>query len=210
MIDVSTSVVRAYLHINGYFTATDYPVVEASEESGSRMLTDLDILAVRFGRSNRRRSRRSSTVGGPLLSHTDPALRCVEDQTDMVVAEVKQGKAMVNAAARNPRVLAAVLARFGCCEPDEAKDSVRALLHRGEVRTADGHVIRMVLFASHGERAPAGWHWIHFDHVIRFLDEYLRSHRNELGRVDLRDPSLNWLALLQKCDLKLIQEKYHS
>lgn len=41
-MDVATSVVQAYLHLNGYFTATDYPLVESVRDASPRMLTDID------------------------------------------------------------------------------------------------------------------------------------------------------------------------
>lgn len=65
----------------------------------------------------------------------------------------------------------------------------------------------MVLFASRGERAPPGWHWVHLDHVFRFLDNYLRVERGLLGAVDLKDRALSWLSLLAKCGLSLNAEE---
>jgi len=49
-MDVSTSLVQAYLHVNGYFTAADYPLVESARNSAPRTLTDIDMLAVRLAR----------------------------------------------------------------------------------------------------------------------------------------------------------------
>jgi ribose-phosphate pyrophosphokinase len=38
MMDVGTSLVQAYLHINGYFTATDYPLLESRRDAALRVL----------------------------------------------------------------------------------------------------------------------------------------------------------------------------
>jgi hypothetical protein len=206
MLDVATSLVQAYLHVNGYFTVTDYPLVESVPDSAPRTLTDIDMLAVRFGRpanSHNHRSTGSGKVTGPVAVETDPALECSDDRTDMIVAEVKQGRAQVNPGSRNRHALAAALARFGCCEATEAPNLVKALLQHGRAQGERGHVVRMVLFASRGERAPHGWHWVQLDHVLRFLDGYLRSETDPLGTVDVHDPALAWLSLLQKCDLTL-------
>ncbi len=211
-MDVSTSLVQAYLHVNGYFTATDYPLVELQRGRAPRTLTDFDMLAVRFGTSAdqlRQAEHRAGAerVKGPVSGRTDPVLGCSDDRTDMVVAEIKQGRAQVNPGARNRHALAAALARFGCCGLREAPGLVQALLQRGRAQGESQHVIRMVLFASRGEQAPRGWHWVHLDHVFRYLDSYLRQSRDVLGSVDLHDPALSWLALLHKCDLALHQEE---
>jgi hypothetical protein len=49
-VDVSTSLVQAYPHVNGYFTAADYPLVEPARDTAPRTLTDIDMLAVRLAR----------------------------------------------------------------------------------------------------------------------------------------------------------------
>ena len=207
-MDVSTSLVQAYLHVNGYFTAADYPLVESVRDSAPRTLTDIDMLAVRLARPTvmAHRAEPGRRVSGPVAVHTDPALASPRDGTDMIVAEIKQGRAQVNPGSRNRHVLAAALTRFGCCESAAAPSLVQALLQDGHAKDDTGHVIRMVLFASRGERAPQGWHWVHLDHVFRFLDAYLRLERGVLGGVDLRDRALSWLTLLAKCGLSLNPE----
>ena len=47
-MDAAIQVVRAYLQANGYFTVTEYPIIEALEGGGYRAVTDIDILAVRL------------------------------------------------------------------------------------------------------------------------------------------------------------------
>jgi hypothetical protein len=47
-VDTSVALVQAYLHINGYFTVAEYPVLEAHRSDHARTVTDLDILAFRF------------------------------------------------------------------------------------------------------------------------------------------------------------------
>jgi hypothetical protein len=207
-MDVSTSLVQAYLHINGYFTATDYPLVESRRDSPPRMLTDIDMLAIRFAHPPHKRQGHElqdgrQRVSGPVTYDTDPVLKSPPDRTDMIVAEVKQGLARVNPASRNRHALAAALARFGCCDAATASKVVRRLLQSGETISSAGHVVRMVLFASRGERAPHGWHWVHLDHVMTYLNRYLQTHGDILKHVDLHDPALSWLSLLNKCELTL-------
>lgn len=205
-MDVSTELVRAYLHVNGYFTATDYPLVESRRDHTPRTVTDIDMLAVRLGHpdvATRQHPQKLSTVSGPVTAHPDAALKSPNSHTDMIVAEIKQGRAQVNPAATDRRVLAAALTRFGCCSTSEAPGLVNTLIRNGSARTECDHTIRMVIFASHGDRAPRGWHWIHLEHVFRFLDHFLRYERNSLAHADLHDPALAWLSLMHKCQLSL-------
>jgi len=112
-VDTSVALVQAYLHVNGYFTVAEYPVLEAYRGDHARTVTDLDILAFRFAGAGHDvihgRGRR------PLDDRvTDPILRCPADRPDMIVGEVKEGAARFNAAMRDPVVLEVALARFGC------------------------------------------------------------------------------------------------
>lgn len=206
-MDVATSLVQAYLRLNGYLTAVEYPLIESGHHEPARVVTDIDLLAVRFGSrpadGTRRQGRR---VSGPVVAHPDPVLQAPPEHTDMIVGEVKQGRAFVNPATRDPQVLAGALSRFGCCAPDEGHEVVRELLRRGRAHTSSGHAVRMVVFASGGERAPRGWHWIRLDHVVSFMDAFLRRRHDIYRGVDLQDPALAWLALLQKCGFTLQRE----
>ena len=48
-MDTAVALVQAYLHVNGYFTVAEYPVLEAQcADHQIRTVTDLDILAYRF------------------------------------------------------------------------------------------------------------------------------------------------------------------
>jgi hypothetical protein len=59
-MDPAVALVQAYLQMNGYFTVTEYSVVEAAGRSNQyRMSTDLDVLAVRFPGAGH------AVVGGP-------------------------------------------------------------------------------------------------------------------------------------------------
>ncbi len=217
MSDPATQLVRAYLHINGYFTATEYPLVEKQRGTAPRSVTDIDLLAIRFGHRSADAAAlgdSSRSIVGPVVESVDPVLGCDDPATDMILGEIKQGQAHVNAGARNLSALAATLHRFGCCPAGRATHMARQLVQRGSVTNDVGHRIRMVLFASRGDLAPHGWHLVHLGHVFEFLDRYLRTDGAALSATQLLDPALGWLALLKKCDLKLApvaaQENSHD
>src|SRR5688572_9983126 len=142
-VDTSVALVQAYLHVNGYFTVAEYPVLEAFRGDHARSVTDLDILAFRFAAAGHDviRGRRHRPLAGRALA-TDPALGCPADRPDMIVGEVKEGAASLNAAMRDPVVLEVALARFGCCPEEHASLLTRQLLARGHAATPGGHSIR--------------------------------------------------------------------
>jgi hypothetical protein len=193
MSDPATQLVRAYLHINGYFTATEYPLVEKGRGTLPRSITDIDLLAIRFGHRAADASvlaGNDQSIVGPVVESVDPMLGCDDPATDMILGEIKQGRAHVNAGSRNLNALAAT-------------HMARQLVQRGSVTNDAGHRIRTVLFASRGDVAPHGWHLMQLGHVFRFLQDYLQTEGSALSATQLLDPALAWLALLKKCDLKL-------
>lgn len=207
-MDTSVALVQAYLHVNGYFAVTEYPVLEAYRGEHARTVTDLDILALRFAGAGhdviRGRSRR------PLGGHRtapDPVLRAVADRTDMIVGEVKEGAVRFNAAMRGPLVLEIALVRFGCCAADGARDLVRELLANGHVDAPGGHTIRMVAFGDvQGDHPAAAWTKVPMRHVVQFLQRYLRLHWDALRHAQIRDPALGVLALIEKWGVGAVSE----
>jgi hypothetical protein len=197
-MDTAVALVQAYLHVNGYFTVTEYPVMEAAGATHARTVTDLDVLAFRFAGAGHDliHGRRVRSIGERA---TDPALRCPTDRPDMIVGEVKAGAARFNRAMRDPGVLSVALTRFGCCPPEQVHDVTAALLLRGSVTTEGGHGIRLVAFGDGGgsEAAPASA-TISMRHLVQFLQMYLRQHWDVLRHAQITDPALGVLALIEK------------
>ena len=157
-MDTSVALVQAYLHVNGYFTVAEYPVLEAFRGEHARSVTDLDILAFRFAGAGHEviRGRGRRPLAGRALA-PDPILGCPADRPDMIVGEVKEGAARLNAAMRDPVVLEVALSRFGCCPAEHAPTLTRQLLARGHATTPAGHSIRMVAFGDiPGQRSGKG------------------------------------------------------
>lgn len=197
----AVSLVRAYLHVNGYFTVTEYPVLERLRGGGHRMVTDLDVLAFRFGgagpvRISTEDARRPVVL---TLQEPDPILGRRREEPDMIVAEVKEGRAELNRGARDPRVLQAALVRFGCCSPDGAANVVEALLERGEAHTARGHRVRILAFGSKAPSVgPGTYTAITLGHVVRFLRHHLKDNWAIVRNAQITDPALRFLTLLEK------------
>jgi hypothetical protein len=199
-MDTAVALVQAYLHINGYFTVAEYPVFEAYRGDQARAVTDLDILAVRFagaGHELVRRQRKHTGGDEPLVA--DPMLGALDDRTDMIVGEVKEGAARFNPAMRDPVVLAVALKRFGCCGPGDSRALMQELLDRGQVIGPSGHNIRMVAFGDAPEEIrPGAWTTVPMRHVVIFLQQYLRQHWDVLRHAPIKDTALGVLTLIEK------------
>lgn len=195
-MDAAVGIVQAYLRVNGYLTVAEYPVLEAARAGGYRTVTDLDILAIRFPRAGR-------LVAGVEPEgqrfEPDPALGCPPEAPDMLIGEVKEGRARLNPAMRDPRVLGVALARFGCCPPQDAARSAEALLRNGHVTTAGGHRARIVAFGA-GEDASARRADLVVDigHVIGFLRAYFREHWRVIRHAQFKDDVLSLMMLFEK------------
>lgn len=197
-MDNAVAFVQAYLRVNGYFTVTEFPVVERLRGGGIRTLTDLDVLGFRFPGAGRLLLRKGS-AGAEHRFETDPALGTSPGAADMLIGEVKEGAAELNRAARDPDVLEVVLARFGCCSVDSASEMAKQLIRTGTADGHAGHAVRLVAFGT----APAvsrekGYLVIPLAHVFAFLQEHVREHWDVLRHVQPKDPAFGFLTLLQK------------
>ena len=199
-MDTAVALVEAYLNVNGYFTVAEYPVLEASRHGGVRAATDLDVLAFRFpGAGIPSESSKGRRSIGAVTFRTDPALGCPDDRPDMIVAEVKEGRARINPAMRDPIVLSAALSRFGCCSPEHAGSVVERLLRLGAAETRGGHSVRIVAFGAAPEAEPQGKiHVVPMQQVLRFLRAFLHDNWPALRRAHISHPALGLLALLEK------------
>lgn len=199
-MDTPVALVQAYLYLNGYFTVTEYPVVEAMRRSGYRSATDLDVLALRFPQASRVVARHKRSSGEkPEPFEPDSALNSPWDCVDMIIGEVKEGLAQLNRATRDPGVLHAVLARFGCCEPQHISNVVEELIHKGHARTHNGHQIRLVAFGAYADDSPSKPYVIvTLDHIAHFVQTYLREHWDVLHHAQFKDPALSFFMMLEK------------
>ncbi|HUP65950.1 MAG TPA: hypothetical protein VM557_11805, partial [Thermoanaerobaculia bacterium] len=114
-MEIAVGLVRAYLQLNGYFTVTEYPVVRKIGEGRYRSLTDVDVAGYHL------------PYGEPDFA-TDPVLKVPADKPDILIGEVKEGLAAINASVDDPEVVAKILKRFAGCDVNEAASAARKLL----------------------------------------------------------------------------------
>jgi len=199
-MDVAVALVQSYLHINGYFTVTEYPVVEAIKHGGYRTATDIDVLAVRFPHAGRLVPRPGQADHE--IYETDPGLGALDDVVDMIVGEVKHGKAELNHGARDPDVLRVVLTRFGSCPPSHVDAMVEELLHQGKVLTPTGHRVRLMAFGGSNEGSIGhGVKIMTLGHIVEFIQGYLHEHWDVLHHAQFTDHGFDMLMLMEKLHL---------
>jgi len=203
-MDHAVSLVQAYLQLNGYFTVAEYPIIETVVNHGYEVTTDLDILAFRFPGAGRLVPGRSRQ----LLFEPDPMLGIKGSEADMLIGEIKEGRATLNPHTRNPNVLRTVLARFGCCPYHESAETVEQLLGKGTAMTHLGHRVRLMAFGSQlPDHHPAGYRVISLGHMVNFIEDYLQQHWSMLRHAQFKHPALGLFMVLEKARREQINKE---
>lgn len=199
-MDMGVMLVQAYLRVHGYFTVSEYPILQTGRRGEPRVATDIDILAFRFPHAcTVIAGQRHHDEDDRALVTPDPALGASPDRVDMIIGEVKVGAAELNRAATDPAVLRAALMRFGCCSADHATAVVETLLRDGRAVNHVGHDVRLIAFGSaKPTRFTRASHVILLGDIILFLRRYLRAHWDVLHHADFKDPAFSLLMMLEK------------
>lgn len=201
-MDNAVAIVQAYLRVNGYLTVTEYPIVEVADNGGFQTATDLDILAFRFAHScTLHASLGSDGSGAQCEIETDPALDVRAGIPDMIIGEVKEGRAVLNRAASKPGVVAAALTRFGCCDPTHAVELAQRLARDGQARTRHGHRIRLMAFGSlPPEASSRRFAVVLLGSVVDYLRQHIHRHWSQIQTSESKDPGLSMLMMLEKAE----------
>jgi len=196
-MDTAVSLVQSYLFANGFFTVTEYPILETLAVGNPRTITDIDVLALRPPGAGD--SDRSATTSG-ILVQPDPELDLSDEYIEVIIAEVKEGAAELNKAARDPAVLRAVLDRFGAMSPDVAQQVVNELIRTGTAFHPSGLVrFRQMVFASQPPtRHRIRYTWISHGHIVEWMREQVRTHWDQLKTVQSKNPTLSYMILFEK------------
>ena len=202
-MNAGVDLVEAYLHLNGYLTLSELPVIR-SGRTGYREVTDLDILAVRFPWA-------SYTIPGghpgpedDLSLAVDRSLVSDRERIDVIIGEVKEGKPRINDTLRSKDALLTALRRVGLGPDEMLLPLVEDLRRDGEaVRDPGGggripFRIRLVAFgAGKGGRRP-NFTVVSLRHVADFVEGYLDRYHAILRPSDLPEATLGVLHLLRK------------
>ncbi|MBL1152926.1 MAG: hypothetical protein D8M22_09355 [Armatimonadetes bacterium] len=200
-VDPAVGLVQAYLRLNSFFTVTEYPVVWQGK-SGVRTLTDIDVLALRLPDAQHWVG--STSQQGEALD-CDPILNVDPPSIQMIIGEVKEGKARLNPGATSQRVIESVIRRFGCCDENPAKVA-RTVMEKGSADTRLGSHpcrIRIVVFGGRGTHDSRGFQLIELSHVVQHVIECARRHSEVMRASPIKDDALGLMALLVKLDVRI-------
>ena len=193
-MDTAVALVQSYLYMNGYFTVTEYPVLELMDDGEYRTVTDVDVLAVRIPGAGRG----GGEVGGTFVG-VDPDLDVDLERIDLIIAEVKEGRADLNASARDPKVLRAALNRFGALGEDRVSRVIANLLENGEADHPDGPRVRLMAF---GARPPtqrdASHRWRLHGDIAGYMYRRIGQNWSAAQAMQSKDPALSFMLLLEK------------
>jgi len=194
-MDTAVALVKTYLQANGFFTVTEYPILESIGLT-TRTVTDIDVLAIRFRGAGGLTSK--SSTGG-IRIEPDTALGLSDAQIEVIIGEVKEGAAELNKAARDPAVIAAALRRFGELDAEAEEEIVKDLLDDGEAVHPAGLRIRQVVFAT---KPPSSrnnpYVWMNIGDIAEWMQTQVESHWDKLKAVQSKDPALSFLLLFEK------------
>lgn len=202
-MNAAVSLVRTYLKLNSYFTATELPVIKKGDDGLFFEVTDIDILALRFPRAAHIVAQGRPGPLDDLQFPPDPRLDIPTDAMDLIIGEVKAGRPRLNPHMRSEDTLYRALVRFGTCPSDLLDRAVEELRDRGETWIRNGDVsipsrVRIVAFGDGEEQNGDGYTIIPLQQVATFVTEHLRRYREVLHPVRLTDPTLGLLHLLEK------------
>jgi hypothetical protein len=196
-VDHAVALVQSYLQLNGYFTVTEVPVVEALKRGGVRSVTDIDIIGFRFPCSKPLIHSAEAGVEPIVLTEPDPLLQIPENKIDVLIVEVKEGKAQMNTSSIDLAVVRAVLSRFGCS--DDAEVVLHELGEHGVASTGSGYQLRPVIFGGlPRDTPPFPCAIISLGHVVAFLQDFVRTHWTMLRQIQFKEPAFAFLMTLEK------------
>lgn len=202
-MNAAVSLVRTYLGLNSYFTATELPVIKKGDDGLFFEVTDIDVLALHFPRAAHIVAQGRPGPEDDFQFPPDPLLEIPTDAMDLIIGEVKAGRPRLNPHMRSEDTLYRALVRFGICPPERLDRAMEELRDKGETWIRDGDVavpsrVRIVAFGDGVEHEGDPYSVIPLKQVAEFVTEHLRSYRAVLNPVRLTDPTLGLLHLLEK------------
>ena len=202
-MNAGVDLVEAYLHLNGFLTLTELPVIRGGTR-GYREVTDLDILAARLPWAV------YAVPGGHAGPEDDFSLAVDssqisnEERLDVIIGEVKEGKPKINDSMRSTDALLTALRRVGIGTDDQLLPLVEELKKRGETARGEGQGffvpfrVRLIAFGA-GKGGEREDHTVvSLRHVARFVEGYLDRYHSILRPSDLPEATLGVLHLLRK------------
>ena len=209
-MSVAVAVVRAYLELNGYFVLSELPV-RVVQRHLAVDITHVDVIAVRFPHPRVRAGRDAHPLD--LYLRLDADIEVEEDGVDVIIGEVKDGRAELNAGLRRTDTVAFAIRRLGCRPERDVSDAAD--------RDGETHLtmapglpcrVRLVAFGSSVAAAHGGGvRVISLEHCIQFSERRMKAAWYLVGGLHFEDPMLRPLRSLPEAQRATVSStKTHS
>jgi hypothetical protein len=205
-VDIAVNLVESYLRLTGYLTLSEFEVQRRNDEGRFTTVTDIDIMAVRMPGA--------VFVGDPhepadyeLLEIHDSALALEDGVIDVIIGEVKQGAADLNAGMKDHAVLHTMLRRVVALY-DEPVDVVirglqRSLVHRSPAHGGGAIRTRLMAFGRSQETTETV---MSLSHIVTTMLAFFEQHEDAMRAVQFREPAPAFLRLLLKTGFDVAKE----
>ena len=197
-MDIAVNLVENYLRLNGYMTLSEFEVQRRDKEGRFKTVTDIDVMGIRFPGD--------IFIGDPhrpadaeMLLIDDPVLELESDTIDVIVGEVKQGKAELNPAIKDHGVLHSMLRRVEWVYDIGLNDVIDGLqsegIHFGPAKGGARVRTRLVAF---GRSHYSNVNTVALSHMITTLLDFFEKHEDAFRPIQFREPAPAFLSLLLK------------
>ncbi|MEX2322659.1 MAG: hypothetical protein WEA29_02660 [Acidimicrobiia bacterium] len=203
-MDIAVNLVESYLRLNGYLTLTEVEVQHPGASGLYESITDIDVVAIRFP---------GDMFAADLHGEADSRMLLIEDDglylgpemVDVIIGEVKEGPARLNAAVRRHEVLHMVLRRLDWIYESGVDPVLADLQRRGlsEAMGRSGAVIRTRLVAFGADPGEPTLHLVPLSHVLERMVEFMERFDDVLRPTQFKEPAPALLRLLVKCGFRL-------
>ena len=196
-MDIAVNLIENYLRLTGYLTLSEFEVQRRHGDT-YRAVTDVDIMAMRLPGEVFLGDPHDESAAEVLLIE-DPELRIEDDTIDVIIGEVKQGQAVLNAGIRHHAVLHSMLRRVAWVFADGIDGVVEDLAEHSTCHSAarGGGTVRTRLVAF-GRSEVTDLNTISLSHVITTMLGFFEEHEEAFRPIQFKEPAPALLRLLLK------------
>lgn len=201
------NLVENYLRLTGYMTLSEFEVQRRDKQGRFKTVTDVDIMGIRFPGD--------VYLGDPhrdadyeLLVIDDPVLDLEPDTIDVIIGEVKQGKAELNPGIKDHGVLHSMLRRVEWIYGESLEVVIRGLQRHGVNRAPGrgGGEVRTRLVAF-GRSDFSNANTIALGHIVTTMLAFFEKHEDAFRPIQFREPAPALLSLLLKSGFDVQKER---
>jgi hypothetical protein len=205
-VDIAVNLVENYLRLTGYMTLSEFEVQRRDKQGRFKTVTDVDIMGIRFPGD--------VYLGDPhqeadyeLLVIDDPVLDLEPDTIDVIVGEVKQGKADLNPGLKDHGVLHSMLRRVEWIYAEGLEQVIQGLQRKGVHRAPGrgGGQVRTRLVAF-GRSDFSNTNTIALGHIVATMLAFFEKHEDAFRPIQFREPAPALLSLLLKSGFDVQRE----